>query len=44
MTMFEIKYSHGDKVDYKKEVNYKEEYGVDLDDGYSFEEHEQYIN
>lgn len=36
--MFEIKYSHEDKVDYK------EEYGVDLDDGYSFEEHEQYIN
>lgn len=43
MTMFEIKYSHWDKVHYKKEVDYKEEYGVDLDDGYSFEEHEQYI-
>lgn len=42
--MFKIKDNHWDKIDYKKEVDYKEEYGVDLDDGYSFEEHEQYVN
>lgn len=32
------------KDNYCDTVDYKEEYGVDLDDGYSFEEHEQYVN